>query len=105
MRTTRTKRRGKARTGSSASGLPARVERALELPVGSLSAAARIELSGNRRAVVEGCRGIVEYENEVIRLNTDSGIVRFMGRELTMSCLTEDNAVIEGTILSLEYLS
>ena len=41
--------------------IPSRVEKALELPVGSLSSAARIELSGNRRAVVEGCRGIVEY--------------------------------------------
>ena len=30
-----------------------RVEQVLELPEGSLSGAARVELSGNRRAVVE----------------------------------------------------
>ncbi len=85
--------------------IPSRVEKALELPVGSLSSAARIELSGNRRAVVEGCRGIVEYGDETIRLNTESGIVRFLGRSLSMSCMTEDSAVIEGVILSVEYLS
>ena len=82
-----------------------RVEQVLELPEGSLSGAARVELSGNRRAVVEGCRGILEYEEGVIRLNTTSGIVRFMGRDLTMNCLTEDSAVVSGTILSVEFLS
>ena len=82
-----------------------RVEQVLELPEGSLSGAARVELSGNRRAVVEGCRGMLEYEEGVIRLNTTSGIVRFMGRDLTMNCLTEDSAVVSGTILSVEFLS
>ena len=43
--------------------------------------------------------------DELIRLNTESGIVRFMGRGLSMSCMTEDSAVIEGLLLSVEYLS
>lgn len=85
--------------------LPERMERALELPVGSLSGAARMELFGNRRAVVEGCRGIIEYSEEVIRLNTGSGIIRFTGRSLSMSCLTEDTAVVEGQITTIEFLS
>ena len=70
-----------------------------------LAPLSQAELSGNRRAVVEGCRGILEYEEGVIRLNTTSGIVRFMGRDLTMNCLTEDSAVVSGTILSVEFLS
>ena len=82
-----------------------RVEQALELPGGTLSGAARVELSGNRRAVVESCRGILEYEEGVIRLNTGSGIIRFMGRELGLSCLTEDSAVVTGFILSVEFMS
>ena len=103
----KTKRRKALRTPGrlSAYNIPSRVEKALELPVGSLSDVARIELSGNRRAVIEGCRGIVEYGEETIRLNTGGGVVRFMGRGLSMSCMTEDSAVIEGIILSLEYLS
>ena len=82
-----------------------RVEEALELPTGSLSGMARVELTGNRRAVVEGCRGILEYEDDTIRLNTTSGIVRFICRDLGMSCLTEDSAVVTGCILSVEFLS
>lgn len=82
-----------------------RVEQVLELPSGALSGAARIELSGNRRAVVEGCRGILEYEDGIIRLNTTSGVIRFIGRDLSMNCLSEDSAVVTGFILSVEYLS
>lgn len=82
-----------------------RVESVLELPSGTLSGTARIELSGNTRAVVEGCKGILEYEDDVIRLNTASGIVRFMGQNLGMNCLSEDSAVVEGKILSVEFMS
>ena len=81
------------------------MESVLELPAGTLSGTARIELSGNTRAVVEGCKGILEYEDDVIRLNTASGIIRFMGQNLGMNCLNEDSAVVEGKILSVEFMS
>ncbi len=85
--------------------LARKVEQVLELPGGTLTGAARVELTGNRRAVVESCKGILEYEEGVIRLNTGSGVLRFMGRELGLSCLTEDSAVVTGFILSVEFLS
>lgn len=87
------------------SPLAHRVERILDLPDGSLTGTARIELSGNRRAAVEGCRGILEYEEGVIRLNTGSGIIRFTGRNLGVSCLTEDSAVVTGYIQTMEFMT
>ena len=101
MSAARTKRRkekyrkraaGKGRTGIGAS-------------VGSLSSAARIELMGNKRVIVDGCHGIVEYSDDLVRMQTGSGMIRFKGTMLSISCLTEDSAIIEGNILSLEYLS
>ena len=77
----------------------------IELPVGSLSSAARIELMGNKRVIVDGCHGIVEYSDDLVRMQTGSGMIRFKGTMLSISCLTEDSAIIEGNILSLEYLS
>ena len=62
-------------------------------------------MAGNRRAVVDGCHGIIEYGDDLIRLNTGSGILRFTGRNLSINCLTEDSAVVDGIILSLEFLS
>lgn len=106
MKTThRRRRRAESAVSRPAARLTERVEKTLELPVGSLTGAARIEMTGNRRAVVEGCQGIVEYADDIVRLQTGSGLIRFRGRSLSMSCLTEDSAVVEGIILSLEFLS
>ena len=81
------------------------VEEVLELPEGALGNCVRLEMAGNRRVVIEGCRGIQEYEEGLIRLSTTSGTIRFMGRGLVMNCLTEDCAVITGFLLSVEFLS
>lgn len=101
----RNRRRSYAAAARPTHGLSERVEKVLELPVGSLTGAARIEMTSNRRAVVEGCQGIVEYADDVVRMQTGSGLIRFTGRSLSISCLTEDSAVVEGIILSLEFLS
>ena len=84
--------------------LPQRVEQAFELPDGTVSKLARIELCGDRRIILEGCRGIAAYEEDTIVLRTDSGTIRFRGRDLVITCFTCDEAVITGQILSLEFV-
>lgn len=80
-----------------------RAVHALELPADIGSGMAHIELSGNREAVVEGCCGVLEYDENVIRLNVGDAVLRLCGRGLGIRSLTADSVVIEGFILSLEY--
>ena len=86
------------------SNLTSKVERVLELPPGALSGAAHIEFTGNYRAILDGNCGILEYDGDVIRLSTGSGVIRFTGSDLVMTALTDENAVVEGKILSVEFL-
>ena len=62
-----------------------------------------IELTGNRFAVVDGCDGIVDYNDERVVLRTGRLTVNFSGRNLRLKRLTENSAVVEGFISSLEY--
>lgn len=62
-----------------------------------------IELTGNRCAVVDGCDGIVDYNDEKVVLRTGRLTVNFSGRNLRLKRLTENSAVVEGFISSLEY--
>ncbi len=62
-----------------------------------------IQLTGNRSAVVDGCDGIVDYDNEKVILRAGRLTVRFSGRELRLKRLTESAAVIEGFISAVEY--
>lgn len=71
-----------------------------------LSKYSHIEFSkDNQEAIVEGCTGIIEYNDNVIRLNTPKFILRFTGRNLQVSCMTEDSIIVRGFILSMEFLN
>lgn len=62
-----------------------------------------IQLTGNRSAVVDGCDGIVDYDDEKVILRAGRFTVRFLGRNLKLKRLTESSAVIEGFISAVEY--
>ena len=74
-----------------------------ELPPGALGKSANIVLSSNREAVVDGCKGILEYSDSVIRINMGNMVVRFIGRGLDIRSLTADQAVVAGFIVSVDF--
>ena len=82
-----------------------KIESALELPSGMFGGLAHIELSGNREAIIEGCKGVLEYDENLVRINTGKMIIRFLGRDLTIRNLTDNSAIIEGYITSIEYMT
>ena len=45
------------------------VSRSLEIPVDVAGGLAQVELLGNREAAIEHCQNVLEYNDDVIRLN------------------------------------
>ncbi|WBY64548.1 YabP/YqfC family sporulation protein [Thermocaproicibacter melissae] len=74
------------------------------LEMSGLSIQSHMELNGNREAVVEGCGGVLEYDETVVRVRTPNHVVRFTGRGLTIRCLTADALVVTGYITGIEFL-
>ena len=62
----------------------------------------RVELCGRRSAVVEGCRGVAEYDSESITL-TGKPRVRVRGRGLELRSLDGGKAQIKGCIDGVEF--
>lgn len=62
-----------------------------------------ISITGNRLAVVDGCDGVMDYDEERVILRTGRLTVRMTGRALRLTSLTENSAVIEGLISGVEY--
>ena len=77
--------------------------RALELPPGIQAGMAQIELSGNREAVIVGCRGVLEYGENLVRLRAGSLTLRLTGRGLVLRNFKRDSVIIEGFITSIEF--
>lgn len=63
-----------------------------------------MNICGNREVIFEGSRGIVEYNENSIKINTGKYIVAFSGRGLHIRCMNEYSLVIAGFITSIEYI-
>lgn len=87
------------------SGPKTGISRMFDIPQTALSGIPQIELAGNREAVVEGCQGVLEYDESVIRLSTGKMSIRFLGRGMQIRVLTHDSAVVEGFITNIEFIT
>lgn len=83
----------------------AKAVRALELPVDLIAGMVHFEFSGNREVIVEGCKGILEYDENIIYIDTGKLKVRFMGRGLELRNFTDHSAIIDGFISSVEFIT
>lgn len=63
----------------------------------------RVELLSNKQAIVDGCRGIIEYSDTLIRLSSEKLILGFTGVGLEIKLLSQETMIIEGTIHTVEY--
>jgi sporulation protein YqfC len=82
-----------------------KVARVMELPMDLVSGMSHIELSGNREAVIDGCSGVLEFDENIVRLTVGKFIVKFTGRGLVIKELTKSSVVVEGFIISIEYMN
>lgn len=63
-----------------------------------------IEVTGNKELTIEGCTGVLKYERENIKINTKEMVISVGGRGLKLKYLSSSALVIEGTVLSIEFI-
>lgn len=79
------------------------IEKAIGLPADMISGCSHFEINGNKEAVIEGCRSILQYDENVVRINMGKMITSFEGRDLQIKCLKPDSLVIEGFITEIRF--
>lgn len=62
-----------------------------------------MELTGNQEVKIEGCKGVLSYDEDCVRVNTPGIIICLKGRSLCLKSLSPTCLVIEGFITSLEF--
>ena len=73
----------------------------LGLPEDATSDCARVTLSGQSAALVEGQHGVIELTESRVRLRTGRGVLTVQGEGLR--ALSVDAALIEGHVLTATY--
>ena len=74
----------------------------LEIPKEVYSNIPHIILTGFEEMTVENNKGILEYDDYFIKIDTDIGIVNIHGLNLNLEKMTEDNLKINGKIENIE---
>ena len=65
----------------------------------------RIELTGNCEMDIDGCRGIVAYYSDCIKIALPKMILCVYGRRLTIRCMTKESVTLCGCILRTEFIT
>lgn len=84
--------------------LKEKVTEILELPKEIVLNMPKLTMLGNGDLIVENYKGIVEYDEGIIRLNTTSGIIKVTGSNIYIKEITLENIMIFGDIQSLEFI-
>lgn len=79
-----------------------RINELLEIPKEVYSNIPNIVLTGFEEMIVENNKGILEYEDYFIKIDTDIGIINIHGLNLNLEKMTEDNLKINGKIENIE---
>lgn len=81
------------------------LEKIKESSIGVMLDPINIEIKGNREAIIEGCKSITEYDENMVKINMHKMAISFFGRNMEIKCLTADSLVVRGFITSIEFMT
>lgn len=75
-----------------------KIDRILEMPKEVYTDMTKITILGFDEMIIENFKGILEYEDYYIRINTSLGIININGYELRLENMTNDDIKVNGKI-------
>ncbi len=76
---------------------------ASDIPFSAMGNNLHIEMFGNKRLNLDGGFTIVEYTEENVKLRFKKGFFEIFGVGLIINNITDENLLITGKIISLEF--
>ncbi len=64
-----------------------------------------ITFFANKQALIQGSKGILEYNDSSVRINCGKLVVKFVGENLSIKALNLDQIEVCGDIISFEFLT
>lgn len=75
----------------------------LEMPREVISTDPKITILGFNQILIENYKGILEYQEFFIRINTHIGIININGFNLSLEEMTTDDIVVKGKIENVDF--
>lgn len=84
-------------------GIKSNFSEILELPKDIMLDLPKVTLIGNLQLYIENHKGIIEYGSLRIRVNTNAGILRILGKNMVIKTIVTEEIIIVGEIESVEF--
>jgi len=81
-----------------------KVTKMLEFPDEVVSDRPKITSVGRKEVFVENYKGIIEFTNEIVRINSNYGVITITGENMKIKEITSDDIVIIGDIGNIDYV-
>lgn len=75
----------------------------LKLPRDMVLGEFKLSMTGNRELFIENYRGIAEYGEDAILLQTKGDILKITGKHLTIEYYTNEDMKISGIIANIQF--
>ena len=75
----------------------------LEMPKEVSTGMPKITVVGFEEILIENYKGILEYEEMFIRINTFIGVINILGSGFNLKQMTEDDISVYGNIEKIEF--
>ncbi len=72
----------------------------LDMPLDMIKDCSRMTVIGNENILLENYKGIIEYEENIIRLSNN---INIFGDKLNIEEITDDDILITGYITNIEF--
>lgn len=82
---------------------PSKLERILKIPEELSTNRPKVTIMGFEQVLIENHKGILEYQDYFIRLNTYIGIININGFNLKLEEMTTDDILVKGKIDSIDF--
>ena len=80
-----------------------KINKLLEIPDEVCSNIPKIVIKGFEEMMIENFKGIIEYEENLVKINTYIGIININGYNLHLENMTQDDLRITGKIESFDF--
>lgn len=79
-----------------------KIDKLLEIPQEVCSDNPKVTINGFEEIIIENYKGILEYEEFLVRINTYLGIININGYNLSLETMTNDDIRVTGKIESID---
>lgn len=90
----------KKETGES---LGEKLARLFEIPGDVYGNRPKVTAIGRGEVLIENFRGIMDFQNGMIRINTNNGVIKVTGDGLNIREITNEEIIIGGKISNIDY--